>query len=46
MALPRHDATDGEERCSTKAEFIRAENRGQDDVAGEFQTSVHAEKEP
>ncbi len=45
MALARHDATDGEERGGAKAEFVGAKNGGQDDIAGEFQASVHAERE-
>src|SRR5260370_622354 len=45
MALPSHDASDGEERSGAKTKFVGAENRGKDDVAGEFQASVHAERE-
>src|SRR5512137_879799 len=45
MALARHDATDGEERGGAKTEFVGAENGGEDDIAGEFQASVHAERE-
>src|SRR5260370_18580324 len=45
MALARHDAPDGEERSGAKTEFVGAENSGKDDVAGEFQASVHAERE-
>src|SRR5260370_20433486 len=45
MALPSHDASDGEERSGAKTKFVGAENRGKDDVAGEFQASVSAERE-
>src|SRR6266853_6943892 len=45
MALPSHDASDGEERSGAKAKFVRAENRGKHDIAGKLQTSVHAERE-
>ena len=45
MALPRHDASDGQQRRGAKAEFVRAENSGQHDIPREFQASVHAERE-
>src|SRR6266850_5561233 len=45
MALPGHDAADGEERSGAEAEFVRAENGGKHDVARELQASVHAERE-
>src|SRR5712691_10731569 len=45
MALARHDASDGQQRGCAKAEFVRAENRSQHDVAREFQAPVHAERE-
>src|SRR6266704_1180792 len=44
MALARHDASDGQQRGCAKAEFVRAENRSQHDVAREFQAPVHAER--
>jgi len=45
MALPRHDASDRQQGRGAKAEFVRAENGGQNDIAREFQASVHAERE-
>ncbi len=45
MALAGHDAADGEERGGAEAKFVCAENGGEDDVAGKFQASVHAERE-
>ena len=45
MALTCHDAANGEERSGAETELVGAENGGEDDVAGKFQTSVHAERE-
>src|SRR5229473_2312940 len=45
MALPGHDAADGEERGGAETEFVCAENGGKHDVTCEFQASVHAERE-
>src|SRR5580693_6098456 len=45
MALAGHDAADGEERSGAETEFVGAENGGEDDIAGEFQASVDAERE-
>src|SRR5260370_3174694 len=42
MALPSHDASDGEVRSGAKTKFVGAENRGKADVAGAFPASVHA----
>src|SRR6266403_433182 len=44
MALPGHDAADGEERSGAETKFVRAKNGGKHDIAREFQTSIHAER--
>src|SRR6267154_2457256 len=45
VALPRHDASDGEERSGAKSEFVRAKDSGEHDIACKFQAPVHAERE-
>ncbi len=45
MALASHNAPDGQEGRSAKAEFVRAKDSGQHNIARELQTSVHAERE-
>ena len=45
MALPGHDAADGEERGGAETEFVRAENGGKHDIARKLQASIHAERE-
>src|SRR5437762_6827145 len=46
MALPRHDASDGQQGRRAKTEFVRTENSGQHDIPREFQASIYAEREP
>ena len=45
VALPSHDAADGEQRSGAKAEFVGTENRGDQNIARKFQASVHAKRE-
>ena len=45
VALAGHDAADGQQRSGAEAEFVGAENRADQNVAREFQASVHAERD-
>src|SRR5882757_5660334 len=45
VALPRHHATNRQQRRRPKSKFIRPQNRRNQDVPRKFQTSVHAERE-
>ena len=46
MALPRHHASNRQQRRCAEAEFIRAQNCREHDIPRKFQASVHAEREP
>ena len=46
MALPRHHASDCQQRRCAEAEFVGAQNCRENNVPGEFQASVHTEREP
>ena len=46
MALPRHHASDRQQRRRAEAEFVGAQNCRENNVPGEFQASVHTEREP
>src|SRR5271155_2239517 len=43
VALAGHDAADGKQSGGAKAELIRAEKGGDDYVAADFESAVHAE---
>ena len=44
MALASHDAADGDERSGAEAEFVGAEDGADEDVAGEAESAVNAER--
>ena len=43
MTLPRHHASDGQQRGGAKAKFVGAQQRADDHVAGELESAVDAQ---